>query len=79
MRFYSVLLVSILIIPLVWYADSATFYKVCGYIIKIALTLASLNILLMLWLFKSKKQSEVTITDECYVDQDGIKWGHGRW
>jgi len=79
MKFYYALFICLLIIPALWYADSELFYKICGYVIKILITLASINLLLMLWLFKSKKQSEVTVTEESYVDQDGIKWGHGRW
>ena len=70
------IIICVIAIPFIWIADSEIFKIICVYIIKVLITFASLNVLLMLWLFKRKKSSEVSITQSKYVDQDGVLWGN---
>ncbi len=79
LKFSIVLLIAIIIIVLVWSADSSTFYKICGYIIKLFITGACIFIAGMFYISYFNKFSDDAMTDNSAYDEGGINWPNARF
>ena len=74
MRFYTVCLACLIIALSIWFADSKMFYLLCGYAVKLLVTLSCITVPVMLWAAKTKPMPIEDNEIRHYIDQDGILW-----